>query len=335
MTTYRYARPVASPPAATTALYDQLRTDFGFKPPTILVLSSAPDLMAATWGMLREALLAGAGARRDREIIAAGVSLANRCPFCVDSHAMMLHATGDHDLAETLASGERPSDPRDARLLDWSVATRTPGAPELAEPPFGAALLPSYAGTALTFHFINRMVSVLLGQDVLPGNLQRSKAVRSLSGRAFARTVRREPAPGASLPLLGDRGPSPAWAGDAAVGPAYAALRTAATRGGDLLDRAARGVVLELVAASDGSHPPLRTAWLDDEMVSLPAATRPGARLAALAALAPYRVTVADVTAWRAVRPADADLVRLVAFGAFAATDRVETAVTGREVRRH
>ncbi len=121
MTTYRYVRPVPAPAALT----DQVRHDFGFKPPTILVLSAAPDLMAATWAMLRESLLAGAGQRRDREIVAAGVSVANRCAFCVDSHTMMLHATGDHDLAETIASGNDPAGPEDAALYSWALATRT------------------------------------------------------------------------------------------------------------------------------------------------------------------------------------------------------------------
>ncbi len=38
-----------------------------------------------------------------------------------------------------------------------------------------------------------------------------------------------------------------------------------------------------------------------------------------------YRLTEADVAAWRAVRPAagDGELTRLLAFGAFAAVERV------------
>ncbi len=176
------------------------------------------------------------------------------------------------------------------------------------------------------------MVSVLLGHDVLPGNLQRSRTVRSLSGRAFARTVQRDLAPGASLPLLGDRGPSPSWAGESPVGPAYAALRTAATR--DPLDDQARAVVLDAVSGSDGTHPPLGETWLAGPLESLPEAAEPGARLAMLAALAPYRVTDADVAACRERHPSDADLLRVLAFGAFAATDHAAALITGRTARR-
>ncbi|MDR8415186.1 hypothetical protein MTP10_41445, partial [Nonomuraea sp. 3-1Str] len=92
------------------------------------------------------------------------------------------------------------------------------------------------------------------------------------------------------------------------------------------------------VAASDGAHPPLG-GWPD--LRALPAADRPGARLAVLAALAPYRVTDGDVSAWRAgagttadagagADGGDEDLVRLIAYGAILATARAESIVTGR-----
>jgi hypothetical protein len=44
-----------------------------------------------------------------------------------------------------------------------------------------------------------------------------------------------------------------------------------------------------------------------------------------LAALAPYRITEEDVAAWREPGHSDASLVRLVAYGAFSAVERIET----------
>lgn len=54
---------------------------------------------------------------------------------------------------------------------------------------------------------------------------------------------------------------------------------------------------------------------------------RPGARLALLVALAPYRITDEDITAWRKPEHSDHCLVHLVAYGAFAAVDRIESAL--------
>jgi hypothetical protein len=86
--------------------------------------------------------------------------------------------------------------------------------------------------------------------------------------------------------------------------------------------------VLATVAAWDGSHPPMAGGWLQASLATLSAADRPGARLALLAALAPYRITDADVAAWRTTYPTDADLVGLLAFGAMTAVDRIQGWVT-------
>ncbi|WRZ95876.1 carboxymuconolactone decarboxylase family protein [Streptomyces sp. NBC_01007] len=319
-TPFRYTTPPPrkSATGATADAYTQLASDFGMeRPATFVVLSSAPELLTATWALTRESLIAGAGDRTGKELAALGVSLANRCPFCVDAHTMLLHATGDHSLAEAIARGETPSDERQARVLAWGRASRTPGAPELTPYPFPAAHAPAYLGTMLTFHFINRIASALLTENLLPGNAQRFRAVRSLGGRSLAGTVRRRPAPGAGLTLLDAPGPGPDWARGTSVGPAYAALRDAATAGGGLLDEADHALVRETLRGWDGAHPSL--AW-----EGLPDRSRPGARLALLAALAPYRITDEDVTAWRKPDHSDRHLVRLVAYGAFAAVDRVE-----------
>ncbi|PBC60277.1 DNA-binding protein [Streptomyces sp. Tue6028] len=326
---FRYTTP--PPPDAATGrtaeVYAQLSDDFGIaRPPTFVVLSSAPELMAASWALMRESLVAGAGARADKELAALGVSQANRCPFCVDAHTMLLHATGDHALAESVARGDTPADAEHARVLAWGRATRTPGARELRPYPFPAAHAPAFIGTVLSFHFINRIVSALLTENLLPGNIQRFRAVRSLAGRSFARTVRRRPAPGAGTSLLDTTDPGPGWALGTSVGPAYAALRDAALQGAGLLDEADRLLVRDVVGRWDGTHPPL--AW-----DALPGRSRPGARLALLAALAPYRITDEDVTAWRGPEHSDHCLVHLVAYGAFAAVDRIESALPVRRVR--
>ncbi|MET9410358.1 carboxymuconolactone decarboxylase family protein [Streptomyces sp. NPDC002935] len=328
-TPFRYTAPPPrkSATGATAEVYAQLASDFGMeRPATFVVLSSAPELLTATWALMRESLIAGEGDRTGKELAALGVSLANRCPFCVDAHTMLLHATGDHSLAEAIARGETPSDEGHARVLAWGRASRNPGAPELTPYPFPAAHAPAYIGTALTFHFINRIASALLTESLLPGNAQRFRAVRSLGGRSLARTVRRRPAPGAGLTLLDAPGPGPDWARGTTVGPAYAALRDAATTGEGLLDEADRALVRETLQGWDGAHPSL--AW-----ECLPDRSRPGARLALLAALAPYRITDEDVAAWRKPDHSDHCLVHLVAYGAFAAVDRIERSLPVRTAK--
>lgn len=332
-TPFRYTEPL--PPKAATGrvaeVYAQLSRDFGIAEPLpFLVLSSAPEILAPAWALLRESLIAGPGTRTGKELAAVGVSLANKCPFCVDAHTVLLHATGDHALAERLARGRLPEDAEHARVFTWGRDTRVPGA-ALEPYPFPREHAPGYLGTVLAFHFINRIVSALLTENLLPGNAQRFRAVRSLAGRTLARTVRRRARPGEALALLDhpDPGEAPAWAGDTAVGPAYAALLRAAMAGAGLLDADDQALVHETLWGWDGAHPPLALGGFPDRR------ERPGARLALLAALAPYRITDEDVAAWRRPEHTDHCLVHLVAYGAFAAVDRIESAFSRRIARTY
>ncbi|MEV4460643.1 carboxymuconolactone decarboxylase family protein [Microbispora sp. NPDC049633] len=338
-TPYRYVTPVPREAATgrVAEVYDQIARDFGMaRMPLFMTLSPAPDVLAPTWAVLRESLLAGQAPRAAKEVVAAGISLANKCPFCVDAHAMLLHATGEHRLAENVARGETPSDPEHARLFAWATGTATAGqAPPC--PPDQAA---EYVGTALAFHFINRMVSSLLTADLLPAGLQRSRLVRNLGGRALSRTVRRRLPQGEALPLLRGlpSGRVPAWGVGTPAGTAFAALHATAGEGAALLGGTAGRVVVEVVASWDGAHPVLSGGALSGGALSggpsgplaeVAPAERPAARLALLAALAPYRVTDADVAAWREAGGgrSDADLVRLLALGAIIAVWRIEAAL--------
>ncbi|GII77928.1 alkyl hydroperoxide reductase AhpD [Sphaerisporangium rufum] len=329
MARFRYVRPVDPRDAAgrVAGVYRQIAADFGMaRMPVFMTLSPDEDVLVAAWAAVRESLLAGPVPRAGREIVALGVSLANRCPFCVDAHTTLLHATGDHRSAETIAAGGTPEDPGQAALLAWARSTR---AARAAAPPFEPGTAAEHIGTALAFHFINRMASALLTDNLLPGNLQRSRLVRAAGGRALAGAVRRRLPAGESLPLLDGppAAPAPDWAGGAPAGRAHAALRAVAAAGGDLLGPPARRAVERAVAGWDGQHPPPGAGWPAEALPGLSTADRPGARLALLAAVAPYRITDAEVAAWRGPGRTDAELVRLVAFGAGIAVGRAEAAI--------
>ncbi|WP_446215687.1 carboxymuconolactone decarboxylase family protein [Micromonospora sp. IBHARD004] len=324
--TYRFFTPTPAKAATglTAEVYQQLRDEFLGPLPTFQVLSAVPEVLAATWALMREALLAGDASRVDREVVASAVSRANRCRFCVDAHVMLLHALSEHELAEAIARGGTPPEPRHAELVAWAEASRSPKAAVWTSP-----YRPEVTGTLLAFHFINRVVSALLEPDLLPGGLQRSRAVRSVGGRLYAKAAREPKEPGRGLPLL-DAGTTapPAWAGDSPVGVAYASLRNAAMRGGDLLGDVARQTVTATVRWENGKFPARPADWAVDLVRDVPGADRIGTRIALLAAFAPSAISVGDVALWRLSHPADADLVRLVAYGAITATDHVARALT-------
>jgi AhpD family alkylhydroperoxidase len=324
---YRYTSPVPRKAAAglVAAVYAQIGEDFILADGPLMSLSPAPELLAATWALLREAQVVGDAPRVDKEMVAAAVSAANHCQFCVDAHTALIHAGGDHRLAEEIWSGQEPADPDQAQLVAWAKATGSAERAASTPWPFPSDHAAEYLGTALVSHVINRMVASLLHDTLLPGRLGESSLVRRIAGRTLGRTMRLHPRPGLSLPLLGNVPlERPDWAGETPIGQAYAALRAVASAGGDLLSVPAREIVRDSVAAWDGSNLARRPGWLEERLTSAPPSDRHGVDLALLAALAPHRVGDSDVAAWRASHPADADLIRVVAFGAMTAVDRIQ-----------
>src|SRR5215468_10819326 len=158
---FRFVTPVPRRKARglVAAVYAQSNRELGaaFGPH----LSPAPELQAAAWAALRESQLAGRAPRALKEAAAAAVAVANACPFCVDAHTAMVHATGEHRLADAVARGETPPDPADAALVAWAAATRTPGDATLRTLPFPADQAAEYVGTVLVNHFVNRMMDAL------------------------------------------------------------------------------------------------------------------------------------------------------------------------------
>ena len=305
MSRYRYVTPV--PPKAATGLvadvYRQQARDFGGSVmPLFMALSPAPELLAAVWSLMRESLLTGPGDAVGKELVAHGVSTANRCAYCVDAHTVLLHANGAGDVAEALAKG-RPLDPGHEMLHEWGVATRTSDGRGLVPFPFPAEEAPGYAGTALAFHVVNRLISSTMDEQFLPGGVQRLGVVRKVGGSAFARTVARRGGPGESVALLAEAPAElvPAWSGLA--GPGLAALRAVARRGGEVLGERGRTAVLEGRTEGGGGA---------------------GAVLAYKAGRDPHAITDADVAAFGA----DAGtLLRVLAFGVMAEVDRVEARI--------
>jgi len=311
-------------------VYAQLAEDFQITSPLVLH-SPVPRLLAAVWCALRETLVAGRVPRAHKEAIATGVSHANGCPYCVAVHAMMLHGTDETSAAEALLVGETDgiADHRLRDLARWASRTLAPKDPLLAEPPFAALDEAEIVGTAVAFHYINRMVNVFLGESPVPGPRGLlGGVVRRFVGVTFGRRlVMRTPSPGASLRLLPES-PIPAdlsWAtSNSFVAGALARVAAAADEAGRaaLPDRV-RELVSNRIAAWQGEAPGVSRAWVTRDIASLGDADQPLAALALLVALAPFQVDSSVIAAFRARRGTDQDLVGAAGWAAFTAARRV------------
>ncbi|OKI86589.1 alkylhydroperoxidase [Streptomyces sp. CB02058] len=310
----RHVRAVAPRGAGeqVARVYTQIERDFGVLAPPLALHSPAPEVLAASWLLLREILLVeGRVGRAAKEVVATEVSRANSCPYCVDVHRATLRELSDRPDA---GSGALGTWARSSGLLP------VPGEPS-PPAPFGPSAAPELYGVAVTFHYINRMVSIYLAGSPVPD--QAPGFLRGPILRTATRAMRPDGPgplrPGTSLDLLPDA-PLPdglAWASPnrtvaAALGRAAGAVESAARW-------VPEGVreCLDIHLARWGGRPMgLGRVWLDEAVAGLPAPEVPTARLALLTAFACHQVTDADILAFRERHPADRELIELTSWAA-------------------
>lgn len=298
-------------------VYRQVERDFSMLAPPVALHSASPDMLAASWMILRETLLAqGIADRATKEAVATEVSAANSCPYCVDVHGMTLDA---------IATG--PSD-RDA-LAAWVRTSATGPAPDT--PPFCSVdEAPELIGVAVTFQYYNRMVNVFLRESPFPSHVPESakpKARQVLGG--VLRPSAAGPRAGDSVELL----PAVAvpdelaWArANPIVADAFARAYAATEAAGERsVPRSVRDLVLDRLSTWDGRPPGLSRSWVDDAVAGLPAADQPAGRLAMVIALASYQVDEGLVDAFRATAPGDETLIELAAWVSMRTARRTST----------
>jgi AhpD family alkylhydroperoxidase len=310
-------------------VYGQAKAELGAIGAPFQMLSPAPELLAATWALLRESLMVGGPEERvAKEVVATAIAVRNGCRFCTDAHTVLLHALGESALAEGLRASDPPREW--APLAAWALE---PG----PEGPFPAAAAPRFIGTALVFEFITRLVQVL-ARNESPHPATGTRLGRSVASRTLRAAVAADLEPGLSLRLLEDRPAwarglkvrEPAWAAGSPVGTAYGTLRAFASAGPGLLGAdAAEAVARTIGVREDAAGSGLPRLVEGDDLE--PGAAL-GARLAVAAAVSPSAVTESDVEDWRGGDHSDHCVVHLLAYGTMAGVDALQDEIETRTV---
>lgn len=191
-----------SKPATTIGLcdkvYEQMRREFFVAGPFVLH-SDVPELLAASWSLVRETLFAGEADRGSKEIVAWAVSQANTCPFCIDAHYAAVKACHAQD--ESLAQ--------------WARASASASRAAAASAPFSSHEA-EYFGTLVAFHYLNRMVSVFLDEKMMPMPDAMKGVTQSMATYMMGGLIRKGEKinPGDSIELLPRSDSTLAWRPD-------------------------------------------------------------------------------------------------------------------------
>ncbi|AVT37182.1 carboxymuconolactone decarboxylase family protein [Plantactinospora sp. BB1] len=314
------------------AVYRQVTEEMRLVVPPVLLHSPAPEALAGYWMLMREPLLAGGAVDRlGKEAVAAAVSVANICPYCVDMHSIGIYDLATEEDAEAVA-GDRVDEIADPRIRDLAAWGRTAHQPDeavLPRPAFSSAERAELVGVVVGFHYLGRMVNVFLANFLLPPRLgprarRRVKHGISLMLSASLREV--QPA-GRSLRLLPEAPlpPDAAWAaGQPEIAEAVARSFAAFDRAGErALSPAVRQLVDDRLRGWRGEEAGLSRQWCERLVAELPEADRAAGRLALLTAFASHQVDEDTVREFRLTEPRDSALVEATAWASYAAARRI------------
>jgi AhpD family alkylhydroperoxidase len=329
----RYVQPVSVPlaPPPVARVYGEMERDFGMVAPPLALHAPSPGALAAVWLMLRETLLVpGLVSREAKEVVAAAVSLANRCPYCVEVHGTTLAGLRPgQDAAAVMADRiDDVTSPELRALARWARGSGAADATTRVPAPFSGQPAPELLGVAVTFHYINRMVNIFLRESALPPVPRTASGpLLRIAARILGRQARAVPAPRSSV-VVAAGSPLPAdlaWtSGHSRIAAAFAQACGAIDAGGTraVPERVRRLVTARLDEPAALPDPPDIPRWLDAAVAGLAGPEQRAARLALLTAVASYRVTPRLAAEYQQTH-GDESLIELTAWASLAAARRV------------
>ncbi len=335
--------PTAKAQGTVAEVYDQMRREFQLVPPVTLHAPN-PELLAGVWGMLRETIVAGPVDRTLREVVCEAVSQINQCTFCVDAHSTLLTGLAHKSTADAIHAN-RPDlidDPTIRSVARWALANREPDAEVLRNPPFPTESAPELIGSAVCFHYIDRMVSVFLADSPVPLptwlRWLRGTVIRVAGSTVGKRIMSVDVVSGGAVGSLPEAQPSPefSWAEtNPAISAAIGRLEAVVEKHGrQALPEAVRTLVARRVADWNGEQPSISRGWVDTAVSSLDEPEQPAGRLTLLVALAPHQVDETIIRAFRDRHPSDETLLAATAWASFTATRRIAGWLTPAAVTR-
>jgi AhpD family alkylhydroperoxidase len=306
-------------------VYDQIEREFGVLAPSVALHSPSPEVLAASWLMLREVLVVtGTVDRTAKEAVSAAVSAGNTCPWCTAIHSATFSGLSGSAVGSI-------TDPRLRAIATWAADGATAEGALLHEAAFPAAQAPELVGTAVLLHYFNRMVNVFLTELPMPPGAPKIALgpVLRVLGRKIRPAAAQPHQPGTSLEWL----PAAALPPDLSWAAGNRVVADALARGCAVVDAAGarsvppsvRDLVMTELADWHGEQRGPSRAWVEDALSVLPMAQRPAGRLALLTALASYQVDRSVIGLFRSGGASDAALIELTSWASLTAARRVGT----------
>lgn len=309
-------------------VFDQAGREFQAAPPITLHFPD-PSLMAGIWSATRESFIINANGRAMREAVAAAVSELNECPYCVDVHtAMHASANGSRHLPDSNSDSDNSSV---ARAYKWALSTLDPDSPLLQYPQIAIADTPQVFGTAICFHYTNRMVNIFLDKAPMPMPAASSKFMRAFSRASLRffgkRMVKLDGVPGDYI-MEAENVVLPeefSWAhsNPYVAGGLLRFSHAAEMAGSEAVHKDIQELVLLHLDAWNGEQVGLGRGWVEELILPLDKKLQPAGRLALLAARASWQVDKEIIREFRQFNEGDKALIQVAGWASYAAVKKI------------
>jgi AhpD family alkylhydroperoxidase len=335
----KYLHPIrhASPESLVGQVYAQIRHDGGVVADPFKLHAPVPELLAGMWSIVRETTMVGQVPWFLKEAVAAAVSQANACPYCLDIHASAVRLPAASRLSDLIKQGrtEEIADPVLHALVTWARATGSASTVRQLPASFSAQERAELIGTAVAFHYINRLVNVFLPESLLPSLLRGGwlgGQIWSQVGHRLAHGRDQNKPRSTSLHFLpeAELPTELSWAAAApSISRAFAGWAALLEKkGAEILSPQVHLVVREQLALWSGEVPSLGRGWVERAIAPLSGADQDAGRLVLLVALASSQIDARVIEAFRSSYATDAHLVGAAAWASGAAARRVASWLT-------
>jgi len=186
-------------------IYKHIELDFGVLAEPFALHSLNKELTAGVWAMLYETVLTDSKVRRSlKEAIATSISEINKCNYCVDAHSMMIFGTEKslQNNISTLKKAETEPKTKEDKLIFWALQNLNFDSEIIINPPFSKEEAPEIIGTAVLFHYLNRMVNLFAGDSPLPIKKMKGVLINIASKLVFAKAIKKNKIKGESLKFI-------------------------------------------------------------------------------------------------------------------------------------
>jgi arsenate reductase-like glutaredoxin family protein len=184
------------------SIYKHIEENFGKLVEPIVLHSINTELTLSVWSVLYETVLVSGEIKRSlKEAVATCISEINKCQYCVDAHSIMIFGT-EKELYKTILTiknGNTILESKADKIMYWAISNFDFENSIIENPPFNRKEAPEIIGTAILFHYINRMVSIFAGYSPLPISIMKEFISKFVSTFIFSKAINKSKFKGESL----------------------------------------------------------------------------------------------------------------------------------------